>query len=463
MLFEQVYKLMKEHHLLKEKATIIIGVSGGPDSLALLHIFNRLKTKYQLTIIAAHVDHMFRGKQSEEELNFVIDFCEKLNILCETKQINVQEYANKHQLNAQAAARDCRYQFFEEIMNKYHADFLALGHHGDDQIETILMRLVRGTVGKGLKGIPIKRPFGSGEIIRPLLKVTKKEILKYCEENHLNPRFDPSNEKDVYTRNRFRKYVLPFLKQENPQVHHHFQYFSEIIEEDEQFLEELSREKMNKVLKSISNSNATVYVKKLRELPSPLQRRVIHLILNYLSQGKHSNAFSSIHIESVKRLISQPHPSGILDLPMGLKAIKSYESLTFTFEPFKPEPYEIILNIPGVTDLPNGKKIICETFYGAPSYKGNDVFYLPEKELVKPLIVRSRKAGDKIHVKGMNGSKKVKNIYIDNKVPLTDREVWPIIEDGNGNILWIPLLKKSKFEIFDVNNQTYLVLQYKEQ
>lgn len=463
MLFEQVFQVIREHDLLKEKSTIVIGVSGGPDSLALLHILYRLKTKYQLTLIAAHVDHMFRGKQSEEEMEFVISFCNKFDIPCEAKQINVQEYATRHRLNSQTAARECRYQFYEEIMDRYHADFLALGHHGDDQIETILMRLVRGTVGKGLSGIPIKRKFGRGYIIRPLLKVTKKDILTYCNEHQLKPRFDPSNEKDIYTRNRFRKYVLPFLKQENPQVHQHFQYFSEIMEEDEQFLEELSREKMNKVLKSMTSVKATVYMNKLRELPSPLQRRVIHLILNYLSQGKHLVSFSSIHIESVKKLISQSHPSGIIDLPMGLKAIKSYETLTFTFEPLKPEPYKLHIKIPGVTELPNGNKIICETFYGVPSYKGRDVFYLPKEYLVEPLIVRSRKAGDKIHVKGMNGSKKVKDIYIDKKIPLIDREVWPIIEDGNGNILWIPLLKKSHFEVFDVSNQTYLILQYKEQ
>ncbi|MDQ0163399.1 tRNA lysidine(34) synthetase TilS [Aeribacillus alveayuensis] len=462
-MFEEVCKTIEEYELMDHNATVVVGVSGGPDSLALLHILHRLQSIYKLKIVAAHVDHMFRGEQSKEEMEFVLSFCRTLNIICEARQINVKAYAQKHRLNAQTAARECRYQFFQEMMEKYQAHFLALGHHGDDQIETILMRLVRGTVGKGLSGIPIKRSFAGGFIIRPLLWVTKTDIIQYCQEHKLNPRFDPSNEKDTYSRNRFRKYVLPFLKKENPKVHVHFQYFSELVAEDEQFLEELSIEKMNKVLERKTSSYVMMNLTEFKKLPSPLQRRVIHLILNYLFKGHRLTAVSSIHIEGIKKLIHQSHPSGMIDLPMGLKAIKSYETLNLTFEQHKPKPYRIQIEIPSVTNLPDGKKIICETFNGVPSYKSQDVFYLPQDQLVEPLIVRSRKAGDKIHVKGMNGTKKVKNIYIEKKIPIEKRDVWPIIEDGNGNILWIPLLKKSKYEVIDVTNQSYIVLQYKEQ
>ncbi|WP_243292561.1 tRNA lysidine(34) synthetase TilS [Bacillus sp. FJAT-47783] len=462
-MFEKVKKEISDRQLIEHHSTVVVGVSGGPDSLALLHILYCLRHTFSLHLVAAHVDHMFRGRQSEEEMDDVKKFCQSLGIRCVTKQIDVKAYAKKERLNKQAAARECRYAFFKEVMEEYDADVLALGHHGDDQVETILMKLVRGTVGKGLIGISKKRKFGRGYLVRPLLSVTKKEILTYCEKHGINPRFDPSNEQDMYTRNRFRKYILPFLKKENPQVHQHFQYFSEILEEDEQFLEELAIEKMNKVMERKTNFEVIMKVSEFKKLPPPLQRRVIHLILNYLSKGHHSPAFSAIHIESIKGMMYQPHPSSTMDFPLGFKAIKSYDKFTITNKPPKPIPYEFHLKIPGEITLPNGKKIICETFEGVPTYKDHHTFFLPLHLLNEPLTVRSRRAGDKIHVKGMNGSKKVKDIYIDKKVPKDEREVWPIIEDGKGNIIWIPLLKKSIFEVFDVTNQSYIVLQYKEQ
>lgn len=196
----------------------------------------------------AHVDHMFRGDESHEDLQFVQDLCKGLGVICETIRINVSQYQKQYGMNAQVAARECRYAFLERIMKKYDARYVALGHHGDDQVETILMRLVRGSTPKGYAGIAVKRPFHNGYLIRPLLGVTKEEIVNYCNELKIIPRIDPSNKKEVYTRNRLRKYVLPHLKEENPQVHEKFQKFSMQMQEDEAYLQELAFEKMNKVI-----------------------------------------------------------------------------------------------------------------------------------------------------------------------------------------------------------------------
>ena len=459
---EKFYTLIKKNHLLEKGSTIVVGVSGGPDSLALIHLLNKLKDKWELKLVVAHVDHMFRGEQSKEEMLFVLDYCKELNIMCEAKQIDVTAYAAQHQLSSQVASRECRYAFFKEVLDKYQSRYLALGHHGDDQVETILMRMVRGSTGEALAGIQIKRKFHNGYIIRPLLANTKEQILSYCDENHLVPRFDPSNEKTDYTRNRFRKYVLPFLKEENPLVHERFQHFSETFLEDETYLQVLTQQQMNTVLKRKEKSVVEIDINLFLNLPLPLQRRGIQLILNYLYENIPSS-LSSIHIESLLTLLTQNHPSGSLDFPGGLKVIKSYQNCLFTFEHDKVKEYRFELDIPSVVKLPNGFKITCDVMRIASlEFNGNESFLLNSKALVRPLIIRTRKPGDKIKLKGMNGRKKVKDIFIDEKIPLHSRYSWPVVEDGNGNILWLPGLKKSTYEADSASEDEYVVLQYKE-
>lgn len=445
-------------------STVLIGVSGGPDSLALLHLFMRFQTAYQIKLIAVHVDHMFRGAQSEEEMEFVMNYCHSNGIVCEAIRMNVPEFAEKHpKMSAQMAARECRYSFFSKVMAKYEASFLALGHHGDDQVETILMRMVRGGLGASLAGIPEIRQFHGGKIIRPLLSFTKEEIIQYCNDHQLTPRYDPSNEKLAYTRNRFRKLVLPFLKAENPKVHERFHFFSKTFSEDEQFLQELTQEKLNTVLKRKEKNEIELNIEMFKTLPMPLQRRAIQLILNYLYEDIPSS-LSSIHIESLQSLLSQKHPSGSLDYPDGLKVIKSYQSCLFTFEQNTGQSYEKQVAVPSSILLPNGYMITCEIADRCPAgLSGNNVFVMPHSSVNMPLLIRTRKQGDKIKLKGMNGTKKVKDIFIDAKVPINKRNSWPVLEDGCGNILWLPGLKKSSFEESRLPKGDYVVLQYKEQ
>jgi tRNA(Ile)-lysidine synthase len=461
-MLEKVRLFLKKHDLLAPNSTVVIGVSGGPDSLALLHLFSKLKNEFQLHIIAAHVDHMFRGKQSEEDMEFVKHFCAERGIICEAKQIDVPEFQKRSRLSAQAAARECRYRFFEEVMKKYSAHYLALGHHGDDQIETILMRLVRGSIGRGYGGIPVKRTFGQGYIIRPLLAVSREEIEAYCEEHQLQPRYDSSNEKDNYTRNRFRHYVVPLLKKENPNVHERFQYYSEIVAEDEAFLEELTLQALNKVIRR-QQGKITLQIEPFKTMPKPLQRRGIQLILNYLYEDIPPD-LSSIHISNFLNFLNRKCPSGRLDFPNGLKIIRSYDICTFTFQEERIDTYHFKIEIPSVLSLPNGYAIISEVWEHYPKeLTGNDVFIIDSESVSLPLYVRTRRAGDRMTLKGTNGTKKIKDIFIDAKIPLAERQGWPIVEDGTGNILWIPCLKKSIYEATDITKKRYIVLHYKKQ
>jgi tRNA(Ile)-lysidine synthase len=198
-------------------------------------------------------------------------------------------------------------------------------------------------------------------------------------------------------------------------------------------------------------------------MPLPLQRRGIQLILNYLYE-KIPSSLSSVHIENVLTFLSGVHPSGTLHFPKGLKIVRSYDMGIFRFEEKKGSPFYFTLSFPSRLPLSNGYEIISTQTESFPDkIKGNNWFVIDPDNVTFPLIVRNRRQGDRMKVKGMNGTKKVKTIFIDEKIPLEERDQWPIVEDADGNILWIPGLKKSIFEATNISKNNYIVLQYKKQ
>lgn len=459
MLETKVESFLNGHSFTLENKEVVVGVSGGPDSLALLNFLRTQKEKKNLSIVAAHVDHMFRGEESYEDALFVKGYCEQYGIPFEMVRVDVPDLMKKTGKSSQIAAREARYEFFAKVMDKYGYSFLALGHHGDDQIETMLMRFTRGSSGKARAGIPFTRPFQKGTIFRPFLSLTKAEIEEYCKVNRLTPRRDPSNEKGVYLRNRFRKEVLPFLKSENRQVHEHFQRFSEELQIDEAFLEELTVREMNKVMTSREKSKITIDINCFLKMPIPLQRRGIQLILNYLYKEKPAS-LSAIHIDQVYQIIKSEQPSGTLDFPNGLKIIRSYLQLSFQFDYSKADSYYFEIQGPGMIQLPYGGKVGV-SFHDKEQIEASGCSALfPSEKIRFPLSVRTRNKGDRMTLKGMSGSKKIKDIFIDSKVPIQEREMWPVITDANGTILWLPGLKKSSLEGMDKNAKQYLLITY---
>jgi len=461
MLDEKVRAFLKRKGIILNHTKLVIGVSGGPDSLALLHYLWSKKGVYKLHIIAAHVDHMFRGEESYSEALFVKEFCREREIPFEMTRIDVPKYIEKTGKSAQIASRECRYAFLEEIMVKYKADYLALGHHGDDQVETILMRLTRGSSGDARGGISFMRPFGSGQILRPFLCLRRQEIEDYCIAERLEPRIDPSNEKGIYSRNRFRKEVIPFLKKENPHVHEHFQRFSEEIKDDEALLQELTIEKMNTVIEKKTSEEIILNINGFLAIPMPLQRRGIQLILKYLYKNIPSS-LSALHIENLISLINNPHPSGSLNFPNGLHIVRSYEKCSFCFHRHHVQSYRFELAEPGETELPNGCSIVY-TLTNSPNFNASaNHLLLNYDETIFPFVIRTREEGDRMSLQGMGGTKKVKDIFIDSKVPILERKEWPIVTDGNGQILWVPGLKKYNHKVSHQPNSSYILLTYKK-
>nr|WP_283775733.1 tRNA lysidine(34) synthetase TilS [Bacillus altitudinis] len=461
----RIESFLKKHDVFLENTTVIVGVSGGPDSMLLLHELNK-RRKGSFQLIAAHVDHMFRGEESFAELAFVEAYCKEHEILFESARIQVTQYAKENRLNKQAAARECRYAFFRQLMEQYNAQFIALAHHGDDQVETMVMRLTRGTVGIGLAGMQAKRPFQEGWLIRPLIGYSKDDVLTACEKEQVPYVIDQSNHTDDYLRNRIRRHVLPVLKEEAPHVHESFQFVSDMLTEDEQYLQALTKDQMHQVITNQTPKQIEIKTKPLLDLPLPLQRRGIQLILNYLYENTQS-AFSNQHILGTLDWLSHTdQPSGSLDLPKGLQAVKSYDYCMFTFERSLVIDQSYTHHLKGELGeelfLPNGQSILVSNHVPKDARNGNHFFLLQKDHVRLPLIIRSRKNGDRIKLKGMNGSKKVKDIFIDKKVPLAERDSWPIVTDSDHQIIWIPGLKKSVFEEIDMTNSDLIVLQYRQ-
>ena len=233
--------LLYLENLLKKDDCIIVATSGGPDSMCLLHLLCELKDKLSLKLIVAHVNHKLRS-ESEEEAAFVREVCLENNLIYEYMEI--LEYNDD---NLENDARIKRYEFFDKLVGIYHAKYLMTAHHGDDLMETILMRLTRGSSLKGYSGFRKELKEENYTIVRPLITETKKDIEEYMDDHHYKYYIDQSNFSEKYTRNRYRMHVLPFLKNEDPKVHHKFLKFSEELMEANTFIEGYVQELITKI------------------------------------------------------------------------------------------------------------------------------------------------------------------------------------------------------------------------
>ena len=426
---EEVYKYLLNDAGIRHRDTLCIGVSGGPDSMALLDLMIKLKSDLDLVLVVAHVNHNIREESKEEEA-YLREFCNNMGLHFEC--FKIEHYGDD---NFHNEARTIRYNFFDKVCKDYNAKFLLTAHHGDDLVETILMRIVRGSSLKGYSGFSKVIVKDDYTILRPLITVTKDDLTNYCNENNIKYFIDKSNLKDVYTRNRYRKYVLPFLKEEDKMVHEKFLKFSETLLEYNNYIEREVSQVINKVFK-----NGVLDISKFKELDHLLQSKIISNILEKI-YGDDLLIITNTHVNLIFDLINSYKPNSVVHLPNNVKAIKSYNELSFAFMEEVDDKYEIELD--SVANLPNG--MIIEKVSDTDD-TSNYVTRLNSKEISLPLYVRTRRNGDKMSVKGMEGHKKVNDIFIDNKIVSKDRNVWPVLVDAEERVIWVPGLKKSKFD-----------------
>ncbi len=426
---EEVYNFIGQEIELKPEDIVVIGVSGGPDSMALLYILNEFKNKIGFKIVCAHVNHNKRV-ESEQEKKDLEKYCKENNIIFEYLKIESWGDDNFHN-----EARSVRYNFFEELVENYGAKYLMTAHQGDDLIETILMRIVRGSTLKGYSGFSRIVDKGSYKIVRPLITVTKDEINEFNKKNNIQFAIDSSNNEDHYTRNRYRHVVLPFLKNEEKNVHKKFLKFSETLIENSNFIDLEASKVFNKVF-----LNGSLDIDKFKQLEKVLQVKIIYNILEKI-YGDDLLIVGDAHVDLIFDLINSTKSNSIVHLPNNVIVIKAYNELVFSFDEEEYGSYEIEIN--EIVNLPNGK--IIEKIEDIND-NSNYVIRLNSKDISLPLYVRNRKDGDKIEIKGMDGRKKVSDVFINEKIKLNERKLWPIVLDSKDNIVWIPGIKKSKFD-----------------
>lgn len=426
---------------IKTNSKVIMALSGGPDSMCLLFLLLNLQKEINFEIICAHVNHNVR-KESFSEENFVKRICEQYHCKFETIKLNIKE-----KNNFENRARKERYQFLKEIVLKYKANYLLTAHHGDDLIETILMRLTRGSSLNGYIGFKKRTIYEQFELLRPLIFITKEEILKWCQQNNISYCNDQSNEWGSITRNRYRKNILPFLKQENRNVHKKYLKFSEELQSLEEYLEK----NIQIALTRVSDFDK-VNLHEFNKLEVFLRKRVIEYILKEEYQ-EDICLINERHVSQILHMCELKKPNVEIFLPLHKRLVKEYNTLYFCNKKDSVGEKYLLGEYLKLNEHEEFLKL-TET----DIIKSNFIIRLNTKELVFPLYVRNRKVKDKMEIKNLNGSKKIKDIFIDEKIPKKRRDTFPIVVDSNDTVVWLPGLKKSKF---DKNKEEFYDIIYK--
>jgi tRNA(Ile)-lysidine synthase len=441
---EEAYNFLMKDISIKYGDTIIAAVSGGPDSMALLHLLSRIKKAIDIEVVCAHVNHNTGRNGQLEEQQYVEKFCKNHNITFET--MIIEEYGDD---NFENEARTKRYNNYEQLVHEYNAKYLLTAHHGDDLMETILMRIARGSTLRGYSGFSKIVDRGDYKIVRPFIEITKDEIIRYNKKNKIKYYIDSTNLEDIHTRNRYRKYILPRFKAEDINVHKKFYKFSTILLEYNNYIDK----QVEKIIPKVYPQNI-LNIEEFLKLDHVIAMKVIYYILEKIYQ-EDLMLITDHHAELIYNLITSRKANSYIYLPNNLKAIKSYQQLVFVTEPIKENEYEI--EIIDYLNLPNGKNI---EVMNESNQTDNNICRLSKDEVKFPLRVRTRQNGDKMQVKGMLGSKKINDIFIDAKIPVSERMTWPVVVDSNNTVVWLPGLKKTKFDKTKSENYDIILRYY---
>ena len=425
-----IIKTINKHSMLKGGETVLVGFSGGPDSVCLLTVLHRIKDHFHLTIRAVYVDHNLRPGETPAEIAFCRDICGKMNVDFRVKSVDVKGYVKTYKLNKQEAARELRYKAFYEAAQETSADKIALAHNADDQAETIFMRLVRGTGPSGLTGIPAKR----GALIRPLIEIERGEIEDFLESEHIPSVIDSSNLQTDYFRNRFRLMIMPELKKMNPGLIQSVNRTVSILQEEERYLGIIVTKTLMKMISRKTERRIELFLSPMEAMDIVILRRVLRRAVNE-TEGLKGIGF--IHIEDIIRLIKDGKSGDRLYLPKGIRAIKDYSLLVITSEePRQISSYE--LQVPGEVAIV-GAGVVIKASYEEEAGDfgdGKTTVVLDAADMHVPLKIRPRKPGDWFYPYGFGKRKKLQDFFVDEKVARDERDSIPLVLSGD-DIVWV--------------------------
>lgn len=432
---KQIQATIERYQMLQSGDKVIVGVSGGPDSIALLFALHQLKNYFGISLLAAHYNHKLRGFESDREAELAKFQAEKIGVplLLEEDDGSLLQVHR----NVEESARKKRYDFFQRKAKELSAQRVALGHTANDQAETFFLWMLRGTGTKGLGGIP---PVRDGLFIRPLIDMERKEILKFLQQEGVPWIEDSSNQKTSYFRNQIRHILLPKLLHEfSPNLIEKISKTTEILRDEELFMEKLCLKKFNELKMEGDKKELCFEISKLNELPLSLKRRILRYAIKEIKGSLRRINFA--HMEAIVGIMKSPSPNLKISLPGSLKVYKEYDRLRFAlaskgeisfYQEFNILPKEI--RIPEIE-----RKIEIEALDWDKAcllLMNKNFAFIDFEKLKFPLIVRNWRKGDRFQPLGTRGFKKVKDFLIDIKLPLDQRKKIPIVFFGDF-IAWI--------------------------
>ena len=437
-ILNKVASTIQKYVMLSGGEKILIGISGGPDSVCLASILHLLKDRFQVELHALYIDHGFRPQETPEEILLCQGICEQYGIPLRVKAVDVQTTINERKLNKQEAARKLRYAAYEETALDLNAGRIALGHTADDQAETFLMRLLRGTGTTGLGGIPPTRNM----IIRPLIECGKQDIELYLKSHKVDYIVDSSNLNTDYTRNSIRMKLIPLLQSFNPDIINTLCTTAEILRDEERYFELLVTKTLMKMISRKTDQRIELFATPFNAMDKVLIRRVLRRALN---ETKGLKGIGFTHIEDIIRLIKNGNPGDRIYLPKGIRAIKDYSTIVITSEPpMKMKTYT--LKVPGKTILKEAGLVVTaseilkrERGHGleTDAARSPKTFMAVDADKIRfPLRARRREDGDFFFPSGFGKRKKLQDFFVDEKVPRDERDRIPLITSGN-DIIWV--------------------------
>ncbi|MBD3182871.1 tRNA lysidine(34) synthetase TilS [Candidatus Poribacteria bacterium] len=435
-----VLNTIKKHKMITRGEKIVTSVSGGPDSMALLYLLYDLRDELECTLHVAHLDHQLRGEESKADADYVKDHAQRLGLDITLESINVAKLITPKE-SIESGARRIRYDFYTRVMNEVKADKIALGHNSDDQAETVIMRLLRGSGTKGLMGIPAVR---EDKFIRPIIEIDRKQINQYLKNIGITACQDSTNLSTYYLRNKIRLELIPLLeKYYSPNIKQILQQTADILRAEDDFLNQLIRNIWAECIEKLDAHMVEINDEDFKRKHIAVQRRLIRLAVEFMIG--HLMGFDYKHVETLRNLILGGETGSRISLPHGIVARKTYGKLIIQKDYLLEDEKEYFhhkIHVPGNTYIPELSMTIeinINHLDSSLKYQESGRFNgaFDYSKITGYLQIRNRKPGDRFQPLGMNNMKKLKDFFIDEKIPVDIRDKIPLLTDEKDRIIWV--------------------------